>query len=108
MGAENGHLSQTLTDEAYARISTGEADGFDRLMIITHEEGVRIRRDLSEAIRDEGQRTRKLIHEESSESRSNGWGKREKVVAGVGGSGLLAGVGALIWELAQIIAQRGG
>lgn len=46
--AENGQLKASLLDDAYDRIASGSADGFDRLAIIIHEEAVATRRDITE------------------------------------------------------------
>ena len=48
MSMDNGHLKSALLDDAYEKLTHGEADGFDKLIIVIHEESVATREQIVE------------------------------------------------------------
>lgn len=108
----NGHLLKSIVEDAYDRLQRGEGSDMDRLLVVVHEEQVRTRGDLVDAIRQEGRDTRRAIHEESRETRKEivarcggEFSRTQKLAVGGAGMGGGAGIVALVYEL---VAGFGG
>ena len=106
--SDNGHLSQTLIDNAYDKVARQQATELEQLMVINHESSVRI----IAAIRDEGTKTRRVMHEESQKLHDDilehcgGGGLSGGNKAAIGG-GFTAGVAAIILAVGQRLGITG-